>query len=172
MGFAAMVADLQAALRADMAQVRLMVRRDPGAGYRRITEIGSEVGARHGVRLVVNFPREGRILEFGMYGRRDLSVIMDMQRKRFPVDRGEVKAKAAELLAGCRTEDAYMYEDKERVKVFLAGPRGGGGAGRIDILPHSLHVWCELTGPVVEFCEWLFEAVYEMGGAREGRRAA
>lgn len=168
-----MVADLQAALRSDMARVRLAVRRDPGAGYRLITEIGSEVGARHGVRLVVNFPREGRILEFGMYGRRDLSVIMDMQRKRFPVDRGEVKAKAAELLAGCRTEDAYMYEDKEGVKVFLGGPGGGdgGGAGRIDILPHSLHVWCEITGPVAEFCEWLFERVYEMGGAREAGRA-
>ena len=155
-----MLADLQAALRSDMAQVRLLVRRDPGAGYRRITEIGAEVGARHGVRLVVNFPKEGRILEFGMHGRRDLSIIMDMQRKRFPVGREEVKAKASELLAGCRTEDAYMYEDKEGVKVFLDGGQGGG---RIDILPHSLHVWCELDGPVVELCEWLFERVYEMG---------
>lgn len=154
-----MLSDLQAALRSDMARVMLLVRRDPGAGYRRITEIGAEVGARHGVRLVVNFPREGRIQEFGMYGRRDLSIIMDMQRKRFPVDRGEVKAKASELLAGCRTEDAYMYEDKEGVKVHL-----GGEDGRIDILPHSLHVWCEITGPVAELCEWLFERVYEMGG--------
>lgn len=155
-----MLYDLQGALRSDMARIRLLVRRDPGAGYRRITEIGSEVGARHGVKLVVNFPREGRIQEFGMYGRRDLSIIMDMQRKRFPVDRGEVKARASELLAGCRTEDAYMYEDKEGVKVFLGGAHGGG---RIDILPHSLHVWCELGGPVVELCEWLFETVYEMG---------
>lgn len=154
-----MLSDLQAALRSDMARIMLLVRRDPGAGYRRITEVGAEVGARHGVKLVVNFPREGRIQEFGMYGRRDLSIIMDMQRKRFPVARGEVKAKAEELLAGCRTEDAYMYEDKEGVKVHLAG-----GDGRIDILPHSLHVWCEITGPVAELCEWLFERVYEMGG--------
>ena len=161
-----MLSDLQAALRSDMAQVRLLVRRDPGAGYRRITEIGSAVGARHGVRLVVNFPKEGRILEFGMYGRRDLSMMMDMQRKRFPVSRDEVKAKASDMLAGCRTEDAYMYEDKEGVKVFLGGPGGGDGAGRIDVLPHSLHVWCEITGPVAEFCEWLFERVYEMGGDR------
>lgn len=154
-----MLSDLQAALRSDMARIMLLVRRDPGAGYRRITEVGAEVGARHGVKLVVNFPKEGRIQEFGMYGRRDLSIIMDMQRKRFPVDRGEVKAKAEGLLAGCRTEDAYMYEDKEGVKVHLEG-----GGGRIDILPHSLHVWCEITGPVAELCEWLFERVYEMGG--------
>ena len=30
-GFGAMLSDLQAALRSDMAQVRLLVRRDPGA---------------------------------------------------------------------------------------------------------------------------------------------
>ena len=104
-----------------------------------------------------------------MYGRRDLSMMMDMQRKRFPVSRDEVKAKASDMLAGCRTEDAYMYEDKEGVKVFLGGPGGGDGdgAGRIDVLPHSLHVWCEITGPVAEFCEWLFERVYETGGDLE-----
>lgn len=163
-----MVSDLQAALRSDMARVMLLVRRDPGAGYRRITEIGAEVGARHGVKLIVNFPKEGRIQEFGMYGRRDLSIIMDMQRKRFPVGREEVKAKASGLLAGCRTEDAYMYEDKEGVKVYLGGGEGGGGegGGRIDILPHSLHVWCEIAGPVLELCEWLFKRVYEMDGVQ------
>ena len=163
-----MVSDLQAALRSDMARVMLLVRRDPGAGYRRITEIGAVVGARHGVKLIVNFPKEGRIQEFGMYGRRDLSIIMDMQRKRFPVGREEVKAKASGLLAGCRTEDAYMYEDKEGVKVYLGGGEGGGGegGGRIDILPHSLHVWCEIAGPVLELCEWLFERVYEMDGVQ------
>ena len=163
-----MVSDLQAALRSDMARVMLLVRRDPGAGYRRITEIGAEVGARHGVKLIVNFPKEGRIQEFGMYGKRDLSIIMDMQRKRFPVGREEVKAKASGLLAGCRTEDAYMYEDKEGVKVYLGGGEGGGGegGGRIDILPHSLHVWCEIAGPVLELCEWLFERVYEMDGVQ------
>ena len=163
MSFSAIVSDLQAALRSDMARVRLLVRRNPGAAYQRITEIGREVGARHGVKLVVNFPKEGRILEFDMYGRRDLSVIMDMQRSRFPVGRDAVKARAAELLKGCRTEDAYMYEGKEGVKVFLDGGQSGGGieGGRIDILPHSLHVWCEITGPVTRLCEWLFANVYE-----------
>lgn len=165
-----MSSDLQAALRSDMARVRLLVRRNPGAAYQRITEIGREVGSRHGVKLVVNFPKEGRILEFDMYGRRDLSVVMDMQRTRFPVGRDRVKAKAAELLAGCRTEDAYMYEGKEGVKVFLDGGQGGGGieGGRIDILPHSLHVWCELTAPVMRLCDWLFANVYEMDGEGGG----
>ena len=87
------------------------------------------MGARHGVRLVVNFPKEGRILEFGMYGRRDLSMMMDMQCKRFSVSRDEVKAKASDMLAGCRTEDAYMYEDKEDVKVFLGAPGAATGRG-------------------------------------------
>ncbi len=113
------------------------------------------MGAKHGMNLVVNFPKGGRIAEFGMYGRRDLSLIMDLKRTRFPVGRDEVKGAALRLLPGCRTEDAYMYEGKEGVKVFLEG-----GAGRIDVLPHSLHVWCEFAGPVAEYCDWLMGAVY------------
>ena len=56
-----------------------------------------------------------------------------------------------------------MYEDKEGVKVFL-GPANENGRreDRIDILPHSLHIWYEFTEPVTEFCEWLLENVYLM----------
>ena len=54
-----------------------------------------------------------------------------------------------------------MYEGKEGVKVFL-GPvnEAGRREERIDILPHSLHVWYEFTDKVTEFCDWLLENVY------------
>ena len=48
-----------------------------------------------------------------------------------------------------------MYEGKEGVKVFFE-------KGRIDILPHSLHIWCKFTEKVTEFCDWLLEKVYEL----------
>ena len=71
--------------------------------------------------------------------------------------------KAQEIFGEVETEDAYMYEGKEGVKVFL-GPANEAGRkeDRIDILPHSLHVWYEFTDKVTEFCDWLLENVYLM----------
>ena len=44
--------------------------------------------------LIVNFPKEGRIDEYEMYGKRDLSLIVDYERKRFPIDRNIIKENA------------------------------------------------------------------------------
>ena len=155
--FAAMVGDLQASLRSDLAQIRFLLKKNPALGYSRITEKGREVGRRYGIRLVVNFPYEGRIDEHERYGTRDLSLIIDQKRTRFPVDRGVIKERAAEMAGDVvRTEDAYMYEDKEGVRVVLRG-------GRIDILPHSVHIWCDFTEGVTLFCDWLLEEVYLVG---------
>ena len=153
--FSAIVDDLQASLRSDLAQIRFLLKKNPALGYSRIVEKGHEVGARYGVRLIVNFPHEGKIDEHQMYGRRDLSLIIDQKKTRFPVDRETIKEKAKNMIGGARTEDAYMYEDKEGVRVRFEG-------GRIDILPHSVHIWCEFTEGVTGFCDWLLDTVYEV----------
>ena len=57
-----------------------------------------------------------------------------------------------------KTEDAYMYEDKEGVRIIF----NDNIQDKIDILPHSLHIWYEFTEPVTEFCDWLLENVYLM----------
>ncbi len=157
MMFSEMTRDLQDRLRSDLAQIRFLLKKNPAMGYSRIVEIGREVGRRYGVKLVVNFPKEGRIEEFDMYGRRDLSLIVDYDRKRFPIDRGLIKAKAVELLGDVQVSDAYMYENKEGVRV-------SADDWKIDILPHSVHVWTEFTDGVTEFCDWLLENAYGMKG--------
>ena len=119
-----------------------------------ITELGKEVGKKYNMKLIVNFPQEGKIDEFDKYGKRDLSLIMDLQKTNFPIERSIIKQKAEDLFPYARTEDAYMYEDKEGVKVFLKD-------GRIDILPHSLHIWCDFTEKVTEYCDWLLADVYK-----------
>lgn len=148
-----MTGDLQSELRSNMPQIKILLRNSPALAYKRITEIGRMVGRRHGVDLIVNFPHEGKIEDFDMYGRRDLSIIVDKTRKRFPIDRDSIKRKAEETLGDVRTEDAYMYEGKEGVKIFME-------AGRIDILPHSIHIWCEFTPSVTRFCDWVIKHVY------------
>ena len=153
--FSELTSDLQAQLKRDLAQIRFLLKKNQGMAYARIVEIGKEVGKKYNIKLVVNFPKEGRIDEFDMYGKRDLSLIIDYDRKRFPIDRELIKQKAKETLGDIQTEDAYMYEGKEGVRVFTDD-------WKIDILPHSLHIWTEFNENVTAFCDWLMENVYQM----------
>jgi len=153
--FTEVVTDLQNQLKKDLAQIRFLLKKNPATGYARIVEIGKEVGKKYNIKLIVNFPKEGRIEEFEMYGKRDLSLIVDYDRKRFPIDREAIKQKAKEILGEVQTEDAYMYENKEGVRVYTKN-------WKIDILPHSVHIWTEFNEKVTEFCDWLMENAYEM----------
>ena len=71
------------------------------------------------------------------------------------MDRELIKQKAIEILGDVKTEDAYMYENKEGVRVFTDNRK-------IDILPHSVHIWTEFNENVTAFCNWLMENAYEM----------
>jgi hypothetical protein len=153
--FSEIVTDLQQQLKRDIAQIRFLLKKNPAIGYSKIVEIGKTVGKKYNINLVVNFPKEGRIEEYEMYGKRDLSLIIDYEKKRFPIDREIIKQKAKEILQDIQIEDAYMYEDKEGVRVFTKD-------WKIDILPHSVHIWTEFDEKVTKFCDWLLENVYEM----------
>lgn len=153
--FSDVVTDLQSELKKELAQIRFLLKKNPAMAYTRIVEIGKEVGKKYNIKLIVNFPKQGRIDEFGKYGRRDLSLIIDYDKKRFPIDREIIKQKAIEMLGDVKTEDAYMYENKEGVRVFTDD-------WKIDILPHSVHIWTDFDDKVTAFCNWLMENAYEM----------
>ena len=153
--FSEIVLDLQQQLKRDLALIRFLLKKNPAMGYTKIVEIGKKVGKKYNINLVVNFPKAGRIDEYEMYGKRDLSLIIDYEKKRFPIDRNIIKEKAKEVLEDIQIEDAYMYEDKEGVRVFTKD-------WKIDILPHSVHIWTEFDESVTKFCDWLLENVYEM----------
>jgi len=153
--FSEVVTDLQTELKKELAQIRFLLKKNPAMAYTRIVEIGKEVGKKYNIKLIVNFPKQGRIDEFEKYGKRDLSLIIDYDKKRFPIDREIIKQKAVEMLGDVKTEDAYMYENKEGVRVFTDD-------WKIDILPHSVHVWTDFDDKVTAFCDWLMENAYEM----------
>lgn len=153
--FSKIIQDLQEQLRKDLAQIRFLLKKNPALGYARIVEVGRSVGKKYGIKIVVNFPKKGKIEEFDMYGKRDLSLIIDYDKKRFPIDREMIKKKAKETLGDIQVSDAYMYENKEGVRVFTDD-------WKIDILPHSVHIWTEFTDEVTEFCDWLLENAYGM----------
>ena len=155
--------DLQKMLKSNLPQIRFLLKKNPGMAYKEIGEIGKQVGKKYNIELLVNFPHDGKINDFEMYGKQDLSLIIDMEKKRFPMDRSVIKEKALEILGDIKTEDAYMYEDKEGVRIIF----NNNIQDKIDILPHSLHVWYEFTQPVTEFCEWLLENVYLMKNTQD-----
>jgi len=153
--FSELVSDLQQELKTNLPQIRFMLKKSPATAYARIVEIGKEVGKKYNIKLIVNFPKEGRIDDFDMYGKRDLSLIVDYERKRFPINREIIKEKAKEILGEVETQDAYMYENKEGVRIISCD-------WKIDILPHSVHIWTEFDEKVTKFCNWLMENAYEM----------
>ncbi len=156
--FKIIVEDLQKTLKSNFAQIRFLLKKNPAIAYKEIIEIGKNVGKKYNIELLVNFPHEGKIEDFDMYGKQDLSLLINMEKKRFPIDREVIKEKAIELLGQVKTEDAYMYEDKEGVRIIF----NDNIQDKIDILPHSLHIWYEFTESVTEFCDWLLENVYLM----------
>lgn len=153
--FSELTGNLQDALKRDIAQIRFLLKKNPAIAYTRIVEIGNEVGKKYNIKLIVNFPHEGKIEQFEEYGKRDLSLIIDQTKKNFPINRDQIKEKARQLLGDVKVEDAYMYEGKEGVRVFAPG-------GKIDILPHSLHIWTLFDEKVTEFCDWLMDTVYQV----------
>lgn len=155
MSFATITKDLQKELKSNLPQIRILIKQSEGIAYKRITELGFEVGKKYNIKLIVNFPHRGKIDDFDSYGTQDLSIIVDQSKTNFPIDRSIIKEKAKELFENVKVEDAYMYEGKEGVKVFL-------DKGRIDILPHSLHIWCKFSEKVTEYCDWLLVNVYQL----------
>ena len=161
--FTTITEDLQKELKKNYAQIRFLIKKNPAIAYKEILEIGKKVGEKYNIELLVNFPHEGKIDNFDMYGKQDLSFLVDKEKRRFPIDREIIKEKAKEILGNVKTEDAYMYEDKEGARIIF----NDNIQDKIDILPHSLHVWYEFTEPVTEFCNWLLENVYLMKEEQE-----
>ena len=155
MSFRTITKELQDHLKSNLPQIRVILKKNPAMAYTKITELGYEVGRKYNVKLLVNFPERGKIDDFDSYGKQDLSIIIDQTKKNFPIERTIIKSKAKEFFGDVQVKDAYMYEGKEGVKVFFEN-------GRIDILPHSLHVWCKFSEKVTEFCDWLFVNVYQL----------
>lgn len=156
MSFTAITTELQQQLKSNLPQIRLLLKRNPAMAYTRITDIGLSVGQKYKIQLLVNFPHREKINEFDLYGKRDLSIIVDMQKKNFPIQRSIIKDKAKEIFGDVQVDDAYMYEGKEGARIIFEN-------GRIDILPHSLHIWCLFDEKVVSYCNWLLDNVYGLG---------
>jgi len=153
MSFTAMLNEIKLQIEKNKDTMESISKSNPNKAFAQINQIASSVSAKYGVILQLHFPDSRKITDTNSYGTENLSIVVDPQRKRFPIPRDSIKERAREFLGEVETKDAYMYEGKEGAKVFLQN-------GRIDILPGSLHIWCQIDNNIRKFVDWLLIYCY------------
>ena len=122
-----------------------------------INRIASEVGARWGVLLQLNFPPGARRPDIAHLGRQNLTILVHRERRKFEgVTQQELKNAFKPLDPVSFDGTGFGYEG---FKVRIP-------SGRIDCLPGGVHLWCEITPKVLEFLDWLFVRAYGLKPAR------
>jgi hypothetical protein len=105
------------------------------------------------LNLQLHFPDSKKISDIESYGEENIGIVIDKFRRKFPLPRENIKLKAIELMGNIKAQDAYMYEDKEGVKIIFE-------KGRIEVLPGSCHFWCKIDERVKSYGDWLMSNVY------------
>ncbi len=154
--FSALIEDLKSNIDYNRKALENSLRVSPAVVYQKVNEITQFVGSRHRLDLQIHFPDQRKLFVIDSYGSENLGLVFDKHRKQFPILRETIKKKALETIAAAKAEDAYMYEGKEGVRVIFAG-------GRLEILPGSIHLWCNVEkNGVKEYADWLVENVYSI----------
>ena len=116
-----------------------------------INWIVSEVGERWGVLIQINFPPGQERPPATRIGRRNVSILVDKNRKRFE-NISEDDAKTALQSLSPQSFDLARFGHE--------GFRANLPSGRIDCLPSGVHLWCNITPEVLKFLDWLFVTGY------------
>jgi hypothetical protein len=121
--------------------------------FETINWIASEVGERWGVLIQINFPPGQERPEAAHIGRRNVSILVDKNRKRFETITEKDIMQAIQPLSP-QSLDAARFGQ--------AGFRANLATGRMDCLPSGVHLWCDITPEVLEFLDWIFVKGYEL----------
>jgi hypothetical protein len=158
--FSALIKDLKSNIDYNREALENSLRVSPAVAYQKVSQITQFVGSRYRLNLQIHFPDQRKLFVIDSYGSENLGLVFDKHRKQFPILRETIKKKALETIAASKAEDAYMYEGKEGVRVTFAG-------GRLEILPGSIHLWCNVEKDGVrEYADWLVENVYNFDDPR------
>ncbi len=118
-----------------------------------INRIASEVSNMHGLTLQMNFPPGQSLSTVESLGRRDLSLLVQRDRKKFQGVTEEELRTCFDQLNPLAFENVGFGHEGFKVRLQ---------DGRIDCLPSGVHLWCEITPEVLRVLDWLFEHAYQM----------
>ena len=152
--FSALIDELKSNIYNNRNMLKVILRKSPNSVYQQLNKLALFTGSRYNLTLQLHFPDSKKISDIDSYGTENIGIVVDKFRKKFPVPREDIKQKAVELIGNnIKTLDAYMYEGKEGVKILLQN-------GRIEILPGSIHLWCQLDESIRNYGDWLMQNVY------------
>jgi hypothetical protein len=115
--------------------------------FETINWIASEVGERWGVLIQINFPPGQERPEAARIGRRNVSILVDKNRKKFETVEEDDAKRAIQSLSPQSFDPARFGNEGFRVDL---------PTGRIDCLPSGVHLWCTITPEVLNFLDWIF----------------
>jgi len=121
--------------------------------YEVINRIASDVGTKWGVFLQLNFPLGQASFSSSNLGRRNLTMLVFRDRKKFANVSEAVVRQAFDPLHPTAIDNTGFGYEGFRVRL---------SNGRIDCLPGGVHLWCEITPEVLEVLDWLFTKAYGM----------
>lgn len=147
--------EIQKQITNNVDNIKKILHSNPAMAYTKINELCTIIGKKYKIIIFLNFPIKSQIYEFDKYGQRNISIIIDKTQTKFLIDRKIIKEYVRRSL-NANVKDAYMYEGKEGIKIMFENGE------RIDVLPHSLHLWCKITTEISTFCDWLLINVYKL----------
>jgi hypothetical protein len=121
-----------------------------------INWIANEAGERWGVLIQINFPPGQERPEAARIGRRNVSILVDKNRKKFEMITEDEVKRAIQPLSP-QSFDAARFGHE--------GFRANLPTGRIDCLPSGVHLWCNITPEVLDFLDWVFVKGYGLSPA-------
>jgi hypothetical protein len=152
------VRDLWRSLEARRAEYEPLLKDQELQAFETINEIASQVGARWGVFLQVNFPPGRKMKDALSVGHRDLSILVYREKRKFERVTVEELKEAFGMLKPLSFDSTGFGYEGLRVRLSV---------GRIDCLPGGVHLWCDLTAEVLAFLDWLFANAYGLRPTRE-----
>jgi len=153
--FSALVEELRSNMHNNRNALYIILKKSPTVAYQKINDLAGFTGSHYNLNLQLHFPDSKKIHDIDSYGTENLGIVIDKFRRTFPIPREDIKRKAVEVIGNnVQAQDAYMYEGKEGIKLVLEN-------GRIEILPGSIHLWCNVEEKKIQsFCDWLLQNVY------------
>jgi hypothetical protein len=120
--------------------------------YEEMNRIASNVGAKHRVRVLLNFPVKNEIFNLNSMTTKGVSIIADASVKQFRTcSEDQVRRELLKQIPNASISPARFGHEGFHADFEL---------GRLTVLPSGVHVWCDVDSRVREFLDWLFPNAY------------
>ena len=119
--------------------------------YNELNRIAYDIGKKNDFILQINFLSSKELDDIDKFGKRNLNIIIDRNKRKFSnLTIENLEEQVTKIIDKSEIKEAFRYEGREGYKIILKH-------GRIDILPGSILLWCDITDKIIELVDWIFK---------------